>query len=179
MKPLCHFCVFENLTRLVKNSDMLGFYAFSCAGNCSCNSLINTNPINFYGFMPSRVSNLSERLNKPSATKQKPQHKTESNLTPNPVGSGPKHTCKTCSQHPVVTEIESGHLAEGLAGLFLFCHALGHPLLVATQLIVSLDLQELHLLFASVSFPLQPHELKGKKGSLSHTDTASLHFIFY
>ena len=51
------------------------------------------------------------------------------------------------------------YLAEGLAFLLLLRHALSHPLLVATQLVITFDLQELHLLFASVPFPLQPHEL--------------------
>lgn len=57
----------------------------------------------------------------------------------------------------------AGHLAERLADLLLLCHVLGHPLLVSTQLIVSFDLQELHLLFAPVSFTLQPHELQHRK----------------
>lgn len=59
----------------------------------------------------------------------------------------------------------SGHLAKGLPMLLLFGHVLGHPLLVATQLVVAFDLQKLHLLFAPVSFPLQPHELQDKENT--------------
>lgn len=46
-----------------------------------------------------------------------PQAKTEQPPTPS---------------EPTVREIYSGHLAEGLTGLLLLRHALGHPLLVAT-----------------------------------------------
>lgn len=88
---------------------------------------------------------------------KKLKQKLKHDLTPNPVNSGPP------LKDPTVIEIQSGHLAEGLAGLLLFCHALGHPLLVATQLVVPFDLQKLHLLFAPVPFPLQPHELKCRK----------------
>lgn len=53
----------------------------------------------------------------------------------------------------------SHYFAEGLPLLLLLRHVLGHPLLVPTQLVVPFDLQKLHLLFASVPLPLQPHEL--------------------
>lgn len=53
----------------------------------------------------------------------------------------------------------SHHLAVGLTVLLLLCHVLGQPLLVPTQLVVPLYLQKLHLLFAPVPLPLQPHEL--------------------
>lgn len=55
------------------------------------------------------------------------------------------------------------HLAKGLALLLLLSHALGHPLLVTAQLVVSFDLQELHLLFAPVPLPLQSHKLQHRR----------------
>lgn len=60
------------------------------------------------------------------------------------------------------------YLAERPAGLLLLRHAFGDPLLVATQLVVALNFQELHFLFPSVPFALKPHELHaGQRQRLS------------
>ena len=125
--------------------------------------LYESNENNYmYQMHPTSCPSINERLNKPSATGQMPQHQ-ENMLQPCQIGA---YTWLTCSQLPQGQR--SGHLAEGLTVLLLFCHALRHPLLVAAQLVVSLDLQKLHLLFASVSFPLQPHELKWQRKRQSH-----------
>lgn len=65
-----------------------------------------------------------------------------------------------CKQYGDGSSANLPHLAEGFALLLLFRHALGHPLLVAAQLVISLNLQELHLFLAPVPLPLQPHELQ-------------------
>lgn len=64
----------------------------------------------------------------------------------------------------------SPDLTEGPAWLRLRRHVLHHPLLMATELIVTFNLQELDLFFPSVLFTLQSAELSQNKHVYTQTN---------
>lgn len=73
--------------------------------------------------------------------------------------------------HVCVNKRVCSHLTEGFAWLHLCGHILHHPLLVATELIITFNIQELNLFFPSILFTLQSTELGKDKHTHKQTNT--------